>query len=254
MMSTAALLTRHSLPALCSLRRPLSTSVGSAISQNLAQRCEDLPLKEAIAFKVNNVKWSYQDLKEHSDALAAGLLELGWRSGDVLAVWVESDCQEQIVTRFASSRAGLGLVEIDAGVSDPESLRKILNETNAKGLVFDPVMGDRYNQDIVEAALPELASFDDRFGGRFRSRAVPSIGLVAHTGMDLVPGVVNLKHLLAYDAPESRFNSTTSGMKQVVSYGSGGGATSLKEDEALQSAPWNLVSGILRQERQLSEK
>jgi len=250
-MMASSLLNRQALPFLRVLRRSMA---GGAISQHLAQRCEELPLKEAVAFKVNNVKWSFQDLKEHSDALAAGLLELGWQSGDVLAMWVEANCQEQVVTRFASSRAGFTLVEIDSEIFDAGTLRNILAETNAKGLVFDPVMGDRHNQDIVEEALPELASYDDSYGRRFRSRVVPSMNMVAHTGMDRVPGVVNLKHLLAYHAPASRFGAVTSGMKQVVSYSPGTGATKLNEDEALKSEPWGLVSGILRKERQLSEK
>merc|ERR1719231_531737 len=98
------------------------------------------------------------------------------------------------------------VVEIDAGVSDPSAIGRILNEHSCKGLVFDPVAGDRYNSDILAETMPELATYDGSFGIPFRSRTVPSLKHIVHTGMEVIPGAVNFKHIMVYDPMTDLFS------------------------------------------------
>lgn len=37
----------------------------------------EIPMKEAVRYKKGNLKWTRSDVKNHSEALACGLLELG---------------------------------------------------------------------------------------------------------------------------------------------------------------------------------
>ena len=37
----------------------------------------EIPMKEAVRYKKGNLKWTRSDIKNHSEALACGLLELG---------------------------------------------------------------------------------------------------------------------------------------------------------------------------------
>lgn len=37
----------------------------------------EIPMKEAVRYKKGNLKWTRSDVKNHSEALACGLIELG---------------------------------------------------------------------------------------------------------------------------------------------------------------------------------
>merc|ERR1711968_311347 len=106
-------------------------------STQLAGLVAEVPKLEVAAFDAKEMKWSLEDVKKHSDALAGGLLETSFGPGDALAVWLPKDSPEMLVTQFAAARIGLLLVEIDLGVGSPEALRSILVENNCKGLIYD---------------------------------------------------------------------------------------------------------------------
>ena len=57
-----------------------------------------------------------------------------------------------------------------------------------QGLVYDPEMGDRYNTDLLKKVMPELEVYDSAHGKWFRSRTVPSMKLLMHTHIDIIPG------------------------------------------------------------------
>jgi len=53
-----------------------------------------------------------------------------------------------------------------------------------KTLVFDPEAEDRYNVDLLQKVMPEMATYSSEFGGVFRARALPDLKLMVHTGID----------------------------------------------------------------------
>jgi len=212
-----------------------------------------VPKMETVAFTEvgEGLKWSYEDLKKFSDAFAGGLLETGWGPGDALAVWLPKDSPETLVIQFAAARIGLLLVEIDVGMGDAEALRSILVDNKCKGLVYDLVAGDRHNTDILTCALPELENYDDATGVPFRSRVAPDMKKLIHVGLDLVPGVANFKHMLAYDPLPALFPAEPKVSAPLsLSYGPDGAKGAAKtQKQVLDEKVWPLVSACLAKER-----
>ena len=47
------------------------------LASKLDKALSEVPMKEAVRYKKGNLKWTRSDVKNHSDAFACGLLELG---------------------------------------------------------------------------------------------------------------------------------------------------------------------------------
>jgi len=68
--------------------------------------------REALVVRHQRIRWTYQELKERVDGLAAGLLALGLEPGDRIGIWSPNNA-EWVVTQFATAKAGLILVNIN---------------------------------------------------------------------------------------------------------------------------------------------
>ncbi|MDE2486790.1 MAG: AMP-binding protein, partial [Alphaproteobacteria bacterium] len=69
--------------------------------------------RDALALIVHHqgIRWTYAELQERVESLAAGLLALGLQPGDRIGIWAPN-CAEWAVTQFATAKAGLILVNI----------------------------------------------------------------------------------------------------------------------------------------------
>jgi hypothetical protein len=221
------------------LSQPLS------ISAKLDTLANELPYYEVVAYPKKSMKWSTSDVKKYSNGFAAGLIEEGFGPGDVLAVWMPHDTAETLIAKLAGARIGLKVVLIDVSISDPEQLRKIFNETKAKGLIYDPEAMDRHNTDVLTEVMPELKTFESEYGGVFRSRAVPSMKYLIHTGLELVKGAQNYKFLMVHNSMPSLFPPLPPKDAPLsVSYGADGAAGPVFTQEKAMEG-WEDVKNIL---------
>ena len=51
------------------------------------QACERLSEREALVVRHQGIRWSFQELRQQVDGLAAGLLALGLKRGDRVGIW-----------------------------------------------------------------------------------------------------------------------------------------------------------------------
>jgi acyl-CoA synthetase (AMP-forming)/AMP-acid ligase II len=186
------------------LRRNFST----AIAGKLERIASVLPHKDAISYttvaETGIVKWTFSDVNRYADAFAAGLTESDFHAGDKLATWLPAQSRELLVAQFAADKIGLLLVEVDVALAHGEALRDILNDTRAKGLLFDDALirDGSSTAVVLEKALSELnagSRYDNQYGVPFRSRAVPSMKLVMHTGLERRQGMQNMKYMMTYN-------------------------------------------------------
>ena len=89
--------------------------------------------RDALIVPVQQVRWSYAELQNRVDLLAAGLLSLGLNPGDRIGIWAPN-CAEWAVTQFASAKAGLILVNINPAYRLSE-LEFCLNKVGCRALV-----------------------------------------------------------------------------------------------------------------------
>jgi len=67
---------------------------------------------DAVVVRPQQIRWTYAELKQRVDALAAGLLALGLEPGDRIGIWSPNNA-EWVLTQFATAKAGLILVNIN---------------------------------------------------------------------------------------------------------------------------------------------
>jgi len=110
---------------------PLLYKTVGAVLEDAAARWGE---RDALIVRHQNIRWTYRELDEAADRLAAGLLHLGLVPGDRIGIWAPNR-YEWVVTQFASAKAGLILVTINPAYRTSE-LEYALNKVGCKALVL----------------------------------------------------------------------------------------------------------------------
>ena len=104
-------------------------SVGSFLDEIAATYGD----RDALVSFGQKIRWTYAQLTNHSNQLAAGLLEIGLVPGDRLGIWSPNRA-EWAVVQFAAAKAGLILVNINPAYQVFE-LEHVLRTAACKALV-----------------------------------------------------------------------------------------------------------------------
>lgn len=78
----------------------------------LKETVKTFPNADAAVFCDQAIRWNYAELNEEVDALAGGLLDLGFVKGDRIGVW-SPNRYEWLLAQFATARLGVILVNIN---------------------------------------------------------------------------------------------------------------------------------------------
>ncbi|MFN4229628.1 AMP-binding protein [Parvibaculum sp.] len=139
------------------------------IGAALKAAAENWPDKEALVSVHQGIRWTYADLDEKSDALAAGLLALGLRRGDRLGIWSPNNA-EWTLTQFATAKIGVILVNINPAYRLSE-LEYTLNKVGVSALVTP----ERFKTSEYVAMVEELAPEIPRSTGIIASARLPHL-------------------------------------------------------------------------------
>ena len=112
--------------------------------------------KLALVVPHQGVRWTYADLKSHSDRFAAGLLHLGLEPGDRVGIW-SPNCAEWTVAQFATAKAGLVLVNINPAYRISE-LEHVLGAVDCRALVTATHFKSSDYLAMLDTLAPELAA------------------------------------------------------------------------------------------------
>ncbi|EGZ09860.1 hypothetical protein PHYSODRAFT_355815 [Phytophthora sojae] len=180
-----------------------ASTVGAALDEAVAR----LPHKEALRSVKQDVRWSFKELNAAVDELASGFLDLQFRAGDVVALWLPNSA-ENVLTQLAAARAGLTLAVIEPEVSQAEELAFILHDSQAAGLVFEPKQAGRNQTEIVQGLFPELATFRERMEV-FRPKQFRHLHSVITTSWEPVEGMINLNGMMVNNAEPYAMKAVT---------------------------------------------
>jgi non-ribosomal peptide synthetase component F len=86
--------------------------LGITIGRSLDHAARRWADREALVSPSHGVRWTWKELAERVDALAAGFLALGLERGALIGVW-SLNRPEWTLTQFAAAKAGLILVTIN---------------------------------------------------------------------------------------------------------------------------------------------
>ena len=107
----------------------LEITIGQALDR-AAERWGDA---DALVSVAQGVRWSWRELAQRADAMAAGLLALGLERGDRIGIW-SPNCAEWALSQFAAARIGLILTTINPAYRTSE-LEFTLNKVRMKAVV-----------------------------------------------------------------------------------------------------------------------
>jgi fatty-acyl-CoA synthase len=128
----------------------LYRTVGAALEEAAAR----WPDRDALIVPYQGIRWSYRQLNDAADRLAAGLVHLGFVPGDRLGIW-SPNCYEWVLTQFASAKAGLILVSINPAYRRNE-LEFALSKVGCKGLVLASTFRSSDYLAILQGIAPEI--------------------------------------------------------------------------------------------------
>jgi fatty-acyl-CoA synthase len=128
---------------------------GLTIGEVLVQTATRFADRDALVFPQLGLRKSYRDFLADIDCAARGLVALGIRTGDHVAVW-GTNVPQWVVLQFASARIGAVLVTINPAYR-PFELSYVLKQSDAKALfLVDRFKSSDYFAMLAEVC-PELA-------------------------------------------------------------------------------------------------
>jgi fatty-acyl-CoA synthase len=156
-----------------STRPLLGQTIGAAFDATCAAH-PDIP---ALISRHQKIRWTYAEMKNRADALAAGLLALGLEPGDRIGIWAPN-CAEWALTQFATAKAGLILVNNNPAYRLSEA-EYALNKVGCKALVTAVAHKTSEYLHMLRELAPELS---DARPGDLRAARLPALRLVITLG------------------------------------------------------------------------
>ncbi|GBQ03546.1 AMP-binding protein [Streptomyces spongiicola] len=109
------------------------------IGVNLRRSVASFPDRDALVDRAGGGRrWSYAELDAQTDALAAGLLDLGVRAGDRIGLWSPNNA-EWVLTQYAAAKIGAILVNINPAYRTYE-LEHVLGHSGVRVVVAAPAL------------------------------------------------------------------------------------------------------------------
>jgi fatty-acyl-CoA synthase len=159
--------------------------IGETIGVYFDQAVERFGERDALIVRHQGIRWSWHQLKERVDALAAGLMALGLERGARTGIWSPNNA-EWTIAQFATAKAGLILVNINPAYRLAE-LEYALNKAGCTALITATRFKTSDYLGMLCELAPELATAAP---GNLRAAKLPDLRLIITIGDENVPGAV----------------------------------------------------------------
>ena len=165
--------------------------ISNTIGQFFDFACEKWVARPALIVRHQDVRFTYGELGEKVDQLAAGLLALGLEPGDRIGIWSPNN-MEWVLTQFATAKIGLILVNINPAYRLSE-LEYALNKVGCKALI----LAERFKTSEYVGMLRELApELANAVPGALSSKRLPSLRNVMVLGQSRHAGTFRFADVL----------------------------------------------------------
>jgi fatty-acyl-CoA synthase len=167
------------------------------------------PDKQAIKYTVLPFEMTWKELDEETDRIAKGLLAIGMKKGDHLAIWA-TNVPDWLLTLFAAAKIGVVIVTVNTNYKVFEA-EYLLRQSDTKALVMIDGFKDTSYVDIMYELCPELKDSTD---GRVKSEKFPFLEYVIFSGENTPQGMMNFKELagLADRVTDDEFMAVYNGL------------------------------------------
>lgn len=156
-----------------------------------AQQVDERPDHEFIVYPDRDLRWTYKDFDERTDALAKGLLSIGIGKGDHVGIWARN-VPDWLTFMFATAKIGAVLVTINTAYRSHE-LSYVLEQSDMKAIALIDGFRDVDYLEIVRELIPELATSER---GRLHTDRFPHLKSVIYIGPEKHRGMFNVPELI----------------------------------------------------------
>ncbi|MED4827289.1 AMP-binding protein [Bacillus atrophaeus] len=154
------------------------------IGRLLEQTAKRHPDREAVVYPDRNLRYTYTQFNRLCRRTAKGLMKLGIKKGDHVAVWA-SNVPEWLTAQFAAAQIGAVLVTVNTNFQSAE-LDYLLKHSDASALILmDSYRGTSYI-DILNGLIPELKESEP---GQLQSDRFPFLKTILFIGDKSPPGI-----------------------------------------------------------------
>lgn len=165
------------------------------IYRNLGEQFEiavkKFPTTEAIVSLHENIRWTYTELRDRVDKLAAAFLKLGLKSGDVIAVWGPNTISWYL-TMVAAARTGLTLLGLNPALQGQE-VRQCLKKVDTKAIITPEFFKTQNYFKILKDILPEI---EHSSPGQIKSNTIPTLRHIIVDSSTKLSSVWNFDELM----------------------------------------------------------
>lgn len=179
------------------------------------------PDHEFVVYPDRMLRWTYRDFDERTDALAKGLLAIGFQPGDHLGVWARN-IPDWLTFMYATAKIGVVMVTVNP-VYKSHELDYVLKQSDMKALCVIDKYRDVDYLEIIRGLVPETLTQER---GHLETENYPYLksiiymGPEKHRGCYSVPELILLGKYIDDDAlreAETKFDNNDVVMMQYTS-------------------------------------
>ena len=169
------------------MSQQLTHTVGSLLD-DMARRYPD---NEALVYPERGLRYSYKQFNDTCRQIAKGLLRLGIKKGDNIAIWAYN-VPEWVLLQFASAKIGAVLVTINTSYKSVE-LEYILSQSDSTSLFMVGSFKDTNYVETLAGVVPELAASEP---GKHDSHNLPYLKNIIFIGQETPTGMINFASII----------------------------------------------------------
>ena len=164
--------------------------INSTIGDYLDAVAEDLPNGDAVVYNDRPYRRTWSEFRDECDRVAKGLLALGIKKGDHIAVWA-NNVPEWPILIYATAKIGAVLVTVNTNYKKYE-MKYLLQQSDTKMLI----MADGFKGNDYVAVMNELfPSLKTSHNGCISEPDYPFLTTLIHIGENTVPGMLQFSEL-----------------------------------------------------------
>jgi fatty-acyl-CoA synthase len=162
------------------------------------------PDNDALVYPERGLRYSYRQFNEVCRQVAKGLLKLGVKKGDNIAIWAYN-VPEWAVLQFATAKIGAVLVTVNTAYKSAE-LEYILKQSDATTLFLVNSFKDTDYVATLNSVVPALAT---ALPGALSAPGLPFLRNVVFIGEDAPAGMLNFEYIVALgkEVPDSELEA-----------------------------------------------
>ncbi|GFE57946.1 AMP-binding protein [Geobacter sp. AOG1] len=157
----------------------------------LDQMADKYPHNDALVYPERDLRYSWREFNEVCRQVAKGLLKLGIRKGDNVAIWAYN-VPEWVVLMFASAKIGAILVTVNTAYKSAE-LEYLLNQSDSTTLFMVKSWKDTDYVATLTEVVPELPGTKP---GELNNPKLPFLKTVVFIGEETPDGMLNFNQIM----------------------------------------------------------